>query len=212
MNRIAPCLARPAPLVACVFVALCLAGCVQAPRTDFAGPSASAVAKTEPMDLSATATPTVAEQPVKTTKRDKTKPSAKEVTADPAIAGTGEGITTDGDIPAKAVASKAKEPVAEDPPASAAIVPPAAASAAVDPQPIAKAVRDDGFPNINMPPEQPSGKLLSAEERAKVISELEALRNRQGVAPQTPAKKPAKKCTDQQIAAGETGCPAPASN
>ena len=72
--------------------------------------------------------------------------------------------------------------------------------------PVVKTVRDDGFPNINSPPPEPSGKLLTPEERARVISELEALKNRQGVAPQ---KSPAKKCTDQQIADGVKGCPKP---
>jgi len=74
------------------------------------------------------------------------------------------------------------------------------------PAPVVKTVRDDGFPNINSPPPEPTGKLLTPEERARVISELEALKNRQGVAPQ---KAPAKKCTAEQIAAGAAGCPAP---
>ncbi|MBN8995721.1 MAG: hypothetical protein J0H94_10885 [Rhizobiales bacterium] len=74
------------------------------------------------------------------------------------------------------------------------------------PAPVVKTVRDDGFPNINAPPPEPTGKLLTPEERARVISELEALKNRQGVAPQ---KAPAKKCTADQIAAGVAGCPAP---
>ena len=39
-------------------------------------------------------------------------------------------------------------------------------------------VDEKGFPNINVPPREPSGQLLSAEERAKLIAELNALAGR----------------------------------
>ena len=40
------------------------------------------------------------------------------------------------------------------------------------------AVDAKGFPNINVPPAQPSAQLLTAEERAKLIAELNALAGR----------------------------------
>ena len=39
-----------------------------------------------------------------------------------------------------------------------------------------------GYPNFAIPPGQPTGKLLSPEEKAKVITELEALAKGQGAA------------------------------
>ena len=41
---------------------------------------------------------------------------------------------------------------------------------------------DDGFPNINLPPQQPEGTLLAPDERKRIIDELEALRDRQNAA------------------------------
>jgi hypothetical protein len=42
----------------------------------------------------------------------------------------------------------------------------------------APAVDAKGFPNINVPPRQPTAQLLSAEERARLIAELNALAGR----------------------------------
>lgn len=210
MKRTVLRLRRMAPLAMCVAAGLTLAGCMQTPGNDFSKPAAS-LAKTEPMDLSATATATADQQPAKPgTKSNKLKPAP----ADPAIPTPGDSAETSADADGSAVATKPRKPVVEPDPSAAAAFAPAATEGGPpkEPVPVAKTVRDDGFPNINMPPDQPTGKLLSPEERAKVITELEALRNRQGVAPQTPQKKPAKKCTDEQIAAGEKGCPAPATN
>ncbi|HVY20059.1 MAG TPA: hypothetical protein VHA70_08245 [Bauldia sp.] len=39
-----------------------------------------------------------------------------------------------------------------------------------------------GYPNLNVVPQQPKGKLLSPEEKAKVIAELEGLAKSQAVA------------------------------
>ena len=51
------------------------------------------------------------------------------------------------------------------------------------------------YPNMNALPDQPKGKLLTAEEKAKVIAELEALAKRQGAAVPKP-KQPAKCATE----------------
>jgi hypothetical protein len=40
----------------------------------------------------------------------------------------------------------------------------------------------DGYPNINVAPKQPQSKLLTPEERAKLIEELNALAGRSGAA------------------------------
>jgi hypothetical protein len=56
---------------------------------------------------------------------------------------------------------------------------PAVAAAPPDPaadQAITK--NADGYPNINSPPKEPASKLLPDDERARVISELEALRKK----------------------------------
>jgi hypothetical protein len=80
-------------------------------------------------------------------------------------------------------------------PAPAAVAPVAVAPAPVAPQPVAAApapeplptaapaaATDGEFPNINQPPTQPAGTLLPAEERARIIAELEALRAKQDAA------------------------------
>ena len=66
-----------------------------------------------------------------------------------------------------------------------------------DPTPTATSVplTDDAYPNINKVPEQPKGKLLSPEEKAKVIAELEALAKGQE-ARAANSKKTAKCATD----------------
>jgi hypothetical protein len=59
------------------------------------------------------------------------------------------------------------------PPVSAAAPPPTGPSTAGAP------VAADEFPNVNVAPPQPDGKLLTADERAKLIAELNALAARQ---------------------------------
>ncbi|CAN5207768.1 hypothetical protein BH10PSE9_BH10PSE9_17360 [soil metagenome] len=51
------------------------------------------------------------------------------------------------------------------------------------------------YPNMNVVPDQPKGKLLTTEEKAKIIAELEALARRQGAAVPK-AKKPANCATE----------------
>ena len=52
------------------------------------------------------------------------------------------------------------------------------------------------YPNPGLPPNQSDSKLLSPEEKAKVIAELEALARNQKV---TPPAKPLTKCQDETL-------------
>jgi len=97
---------------------------------------------------------------------------------------------------------------------------PEIAAAPPDPAatPEAEAMRKnaDGYPNINAPAKEPAGSLLPADERARVISELEALRNKGGapakaaaatqVAKKTGATKADGKCPDGATAAADPDC------
>lgn len=199
MSKTASLTRRFAPVALVVALAFGLGACSHtAGGGDFAKPVASASGS--PIDPGPTAA----------------APAAANPDANPVNVGTINAAT---DAPVKT--AKPKKPakvVKAAPPPSPANDPFAAPAAFVAepkpgpgepekvPAPVVKTVRDDGFPNINSPPPEPTGKLLTPEERARVISELEALKNRQGVAPQ---KAPAKKCTADQIAAGAAGCPAP---
>jgi hypothetical protein len=185
-----------APLALVAALGLGLGACSHTAGGDFSKPTAAAT--NAPMDLASPAADA------------KTQAAAAPADATPVNVGTIDAAA--GAQPAP-VRPKKPAKVAAEPPPEPAMAPAAFASPQAEPgepekipPPVVKTVRDDGFPNINAPPPEPSGKLLTPEERARVISELEALKNRQGVAPQ---KQPAKKCTDQQIADGVAGCPAP---
>lgn len=80
-----------------------------------------------------------------------------------------EAVLEEGAIPLKPAAL-----VEEDPAPAVERTPAAAAADAVIP-PV-------GYPNLNVVPDQPKGKLLSPEEKAKVIAELESLAHSQGEA------------------------------
>jgi hypothetical protein len=193
---------RMAPLALVAALALGLGACSHS-AGDFSKPTAAAT--NAPMDL---ASPPAGAPAAGA----KTQAAAAPVDAHPVNVGTIDAA--EGAQPAPVKPKKPAKVAAQPPAAEPAVAPAAFASPQAEPgepekvpPPVVKTVRDDGFPNINAPPPEPSGKLLTPEERARVISELEALKNRQGVAPQ---KQPAKKCTDQQIADGVKGCPAPA--
>jgi hypothetical protein len=192
---------RMAPLALLGALVFGLGACSHTAGSDFVKPTAAATSA--PMDLSAAgdgAAPAAEPKPMVATG------------ATPVNVGTIDASAGSQPTPAR---PKKPAKVAAEPPPEPAVAPAAFASESKTdegvpekvPAPVVKTVRDDGFPNINAPAPEPSGKLLTPEERARVISELEALKNRQGIAPQ---KAPAKKCTDQQIADGVAGCPKPA--
>lgn len=96
---------------------------------------------------------------------------------------------------------------------------PEVAAAPVDPAtPADDAVTKnaDGFPNINAPPKEPAASLMPADERARVISELEALRKKGGppakdsgatqVAKKAGSKKADGKCPEGASAAADPDC------
>ena len=87
---------------------------------------------------------------------------------------------------------------------SAPPLPPADATATA----YSAAPATDAYPNINLVPDQPKGKLLSPEEKARVIAELEALAKGQ-VAGAAKNKNSAKCATENVKPAdrlkGETG-------
>ena len=97
--------------------------------------------------------------------------------------------------PPGTVAATSLAPAPAPLPVAPAPVPVAVKPLPVAPQPLATAASDPvepmpttapdpaaegSFPNINAPPTEPGGTLLPAEERARIIAELEALRARQG--------------------------------
>jgi hypothetical protein len=201
MPKIASLTRRLAPLALLGALGVGLGACSHTAGGDFAKPTAAATAA--PMDLSTPSGQAGGSSKVKAAEAPPAENPVNVGTIDASAGGQ--------------PAAKPKKPVKVATPAPAEEPPMAPAAFASDPKggpgepekvppPVVKTVRDDGFPNINAPPPEPSGKLLTPEERARVISELEALKNRQGVAPQ---KAPAKKCTDQQIADGVKGCPKP---
>jgi hypothetical protein len=179
-----------------------LGACSHNAGGDFSKPTAAAT--NTPMDLAS---------PVPGTPAPETKVQAATAPAEANPVNVGTIDAAAGPQPAAVKPKKPAKVATEPSPPEPAVAPAAFASDAKGdagapekvPPVVVKTVRDDGFPNINAPPPEPAGKLLTPEERARVISELEALKNRQGVAPQ----RPAKKCTDQQIADGVKGCPAP---
>ena len=75
---------------------------------------------------------------------------------------------------------------------------PPSRTANAGPEPARPASR--GTPNLGAPAEQPSSKLLTPEEKAKVIAELEALAKSQSAAL---GKSKAKDCADETVAPGK---------
>ena len=80
-----------------------------------------------------------------------------------------EAVLQDGALPLKPVAL-----VEEDPLPSTVVAPAATATATV--------MHPSGYPNLNVVPPPSKSKLLTPEEKAKVVADLEALARSQGVA------------------------------
>jgi hypothetical protein len=146
-----------------------LAGCVQSSGTDARkakpAPEVSAVATGGPVVLSGVAY---------TEGNLSTPPGPNAPAAPPA---TSSDIVPPGTPPEPVVAST---PVPPPAPAliTAPTVPPDPEAPPPAVLPPVGATTADGFPNINVPPRQPEGQLLTPEERAKLIAELNALAGR----------------------------------
>ena len=201
----------------CALFATVGSGCVPPDSGQFSKPVASPLASSEPVVLNG-AGGKISGSAAKT----KAKGDAAASAAMPAdAAAKSAGKTDEPPSPAAApvLAAKPLTPVAETP--AVAVAPPDPAAAAAD-QTIGK--NADGYPNINAPPKEPASSLLPADERARVISELEALRNHQGgavakdsggaaVAKKGSAKaKPDGKCPEGATPATDADCKPVSSN
>jgi hypothetical protein len=221
---------RARSIVCAIGLGLCAAGCVPAggpPTAQFTTPGPT---KTTAVVPAPGAAPPAA---VKTTaSAPKAAAPTKTVTAAPK---TKTKTASGGSAAAPAASASAAPAAAADPsPAPAAAAPPTTASTdsgAPEPLPGAPAAPASGkvtYPNINVQPAEPGGTLLPPDQRAKMIGELEALKNRQGTPP--PASDPAaaaslraaganhgadaikaiEKCSDPTAAASDPDCKPPA--
>lgn len=153
-------------------IAAALAGCQQPVATEARGTPDIAVATADPVMLSGAA-------------------FASDGAAATDNMATGSVATQGGPLPS---AGSGAMPMPQNPPPqTAGATPPAPAqiqpvtTSAASPLPQAEppqqteqgpAFRADGYPNINVAPQEPGGKLLTPEERAKLIAELNALAGR----------------------------------
>lgn len=146
-----------------VFLALILSvsGCVQTSSQNFVDPAA------------ATASPLVLNG----------AEGAEPQIGPPAPATVGQPAPA---APIAAAATAAPPPPVIVAPAAEPIPIVASTPAGGTPEPAAAAPKSaDAYPNINKTPAQPGGTLLPADERKRIISELEAMRAGQGKAPST---------------------------
>lgn len=146
-----------APALCVAALSVAVAGCVQSSATNprMAQPAAdtASIATTDPVVLSGVAY-TQGDAMTAATASKPPSPNSDIVAAPAASAPTDVKSVP---LPPKAPASSA---------------PPIASTSTVPPEDTTE------YPNINIPPAQPEGKLLSAEERAKLIQELNALAGR----------------------------------
>jgi hypothetical protein len=153
---------RFAPIWGVAALSFALSACVQSTATNSGAdqPAVTAVAPatSDPVLLSGAAFANA--DPTTTASVNAAAPAANPapapVSAPPVVASK--------PVPA-AAATSARPPAAQEP---------AVAQAS---QPLPEEAEE--FPNVNIPPRQPDGKLLTPEERAKLIAELNALATRQ---------------------------------
>lgn len=167
------------------------------PEDQFAKPIAAAPTPAEPVVLNG-AGGKVAAHAGKPASRDATAASAAPA---PAADPSATGSAADGAAAPPAGPVLAAKPLPPKPDTPAVAAAPADPSATPADEALAKDA--DGYPNINMPPKEPAAALMPADERARVISELEALRKKgppagggTQVAKKAGAKKADGKCPD----------------
>jgi hypothetical protein len=199
--------------------AMVASGCVPPDSEQFSKPIASSPAATsEPVVLNG-AGGKISGSAAKTAAKSAPpagEPAVSAVAAVPADAPVTRAFKTDEPaVPASGpvLAAKPLPPKPGIPEFAAAPVDPAATAAD---EAISK--NADGYPNINAPPKEPASALMPADERARVISELEALRKKGGppakdsgatrVAKKAGSNKADGKCPDGATAATDPDCKA----
>lgn len=167
---------KSAPKIAVPLLCIVLSACVQPAGTNARltepSPEAGVAATSDPLVLSGVAY-TEGDAPGRA---DASSPAAAnaDVVAEPS-GGTPEPVVSSTPLPPTDPAPASPTVRAAESSASTTDT----AAAASQPAPAATA---DGYPNINITPQprQPQGKLLTPEERAKLIEELNALAGRSG--------------------------------
>lgn len=156
-------------LICAAMLSIVVSGCVQASRTGtrLAEPNQAtgAVATSDPLVLNGVAYTQghAATQP----SNSRSSANADVVAVPSAVAP--EPVVNSTPLPQTGPASTAPSGTASQPNASQ-----------TDAQPV-PVTTADGYPNINLTPQQPQSKLLTPEERAKLIEELNALAGRPSV-------------------------------
>jgi hypothetical protein len=158
-------------------LSIVVSACVQTPRTDARLPEPN-----QDTGVAATSGPLVLNGVAyargdATTQSTNSKPSPNaDVVAVPA-SGVPEAVVSSTPLPSNDP-GPATPPVTASQPATPSVT----ASQPASP-PASPVTTADGYPNINLAPKQPQTKLLTPEERAKLIEELNALARRSGAAP-----------------------------
>jgi hypothetical protein len=153
-----------------MMLSIVLSGCVQSsgPSSQLAQPGPAAPATSDPLVLSGVAH-TQGDAVTQASRSPPPPPNADIVAVPPG--GAPEPVVSSTPLP-PTDAALAMPPVTPSEPAAQAPgpAPPSAA-------PVTTA---DGYPNINIAPKRPQSQLLTPEERAKLIEELNALAGRPG--------------------------------
>ena len=156
-------------LVCAAMLSIVVSACVQTSRTGsrLAEPSqdSSVVATSDPLVLNGVAQT----QGNATTQSSTSRPPPNANIVGVPATGAAEPVSSSTPLPQTVPAPTAPAVTVSQPNASPAPT--------TQPVPVTTA---DGYPNINLTPQQPQSKLLTPEERAKLIEELNALAGRSG--------------------------------
>jgi len=161
-------------LICAAMLSVVVSGCVQASRTGTRLPEPNqgtgAVATSDPLVLNGVA---YAQGHAATQPNNSRPPPNADVVAVPAAVAP-EPVASSAPLPQSGPPPTTPPVTATQPNAS-----PAAPATQTNAQPV-PVTTADGYPNINLTPQQPQSKLLTPEERAKLIDELNALAGRSG--------------------------------
>jgi len=149
-----------APAICVVALTFALSACAQSTATNGGLTAVNAPATTDPVLLSG-ATYTEAD-PTTTSSVSVASPSTADIV--PAAGKQPTPVILASPVPPPAPTAASQPPATET------------AEAQTTTRPVTTA---EEYPNVNIAPRQPDGKLLSPEERAKLIAELNALADRQ---------------------------------